>query len=75
MRSLSLENSLISALSSGWVSLTLLSMFARRGALDNAEDLAKVLHGGKAHFFGDADGLDDRFLQESAGLFLSTFVW
>ena len=51
MRSLSLENSLISALSSGWVSLTLLSMFARRGALDNAEDLAKVLHGGKAHFF------------------------
>ena len=74
MRSLSLENSLISALSSGWVSLTLLSMFARRGALDNAEDSAKVLHDGKAYFFGDAGGLDGRFLQESASLFLSTFI-
>ena len=75
MRSLSLENSLISALSSGWVSLTLLSMFARRGALDNAEDSAKVLHGDKAHFFGDAGDLNDRFFQKPASLFLSTFVW
>ena len=48
-------------------------MFALRDVLDKAEDSAKVLHGGKAHSFGDAGDLDDRFLQESAGLFLSTF--
>ena len=75
MRSLSSENNLISALLSGWVSPTLLSVFARKDALDDAEDSAKILHGGKAHFFGDAGDLDDRFLQESASLFLSTFVW
>ena len=75
MRSLSSENNLISVLLSEWVSPILLSMFARKDALDDAEDPAKILHGGKAYFFGDAGDLDDRFLQESAGLFLSTFVW
>ncbi len=75
MRSLSSENNLISVSLSGWVSSILLSVFARKDALDDDEDSAKILHGGKAHFFGDAGDLDDRFLQESASLFLSTFVW
>ena len=50
MRSLSSESSLISALFSRWVNPTLSSVFARRDALDDAEDSAKALHGGKAHF-------------------------
>ena len=50
MRSLSSESSLISALFSGWVNPTLSSAFTRRDALDDAEDSAKALHGGKAHF-------------------------
>ncbi len=39
MRSLGSENSLISVLLSGWVSLTLLSVFAQRDALGDAGDL------------------------------------
>ena len=50
MRSLSSESSLISALFSRWVNPTLSSVFARIDALDDAEDSAKVLHGGKARF-------------------------
>ena len=75
MRSLSSENNLISVLLSGWVSPILLSVFARKDALDDAEAPAKMLHGGKDHFSGDAGDLDDRFIQESASLFLLTFVW
>ena len=71
MRSLSSENNLISVSHSGWVSPILLSVFARKDALDDAEDSAKILHGGKAHLFGNASDLDDRFHRESASLFLS----
>ncbi len=75
MRSLNSENSLISALLSEWVSLTLLSVFAWRETIDDAEDSAKILQVGKAHFFGGAGHPDNRFLQESVSRFQSTFVW
>ena len=75
MRSLNSEISLISALLREWVSPTLLSVFAWRDTIDDAEDSAKILYGGKAHFFGGAGHLDNRFLQESVSRFQLTFLW